>query len=789
MSEDELLAIDVRQVKRVYGGTVTALDEIDLQIPAGRFVVLKGRSGSGKTTLLNCIGGLDRPTAGDIYVYDRAVHELDDEAATSWRQKEVGFVFQSFGLLPTLSAYENVDLMLRIAGFPRGERRQRVIDCLRMVGLEKWMHHRPFELSGGQQQRIAIARAIANKPKVILADEATGELDSETAREILSLLKNIAHREGVTVLLASHDSLVDEYVDEVIHLVDGRIQGENGHVKREGRGARSEGRGAREEERGAAQIVQSQVLAPTFVDVLVALLVGIGTLGVFLRTLAPDILYADSAEFQTLPYTLGVAHPTGYWIYLFIARLFGYLPIGTMAWRINLLSAVAAAGTVAGVFLLGCYVTKRRLAAVLGSLILLMSYTFWAQAVIAEVYTVGTLWWVLIVLALWHWGQRPAERQGWLFVAAVMCGMSWGIHLYTVLIAPAALLYFVWIWQSEGRGARNEGRDVPFALHSSPWLVGVGGTAVGLALFLLAFFIIDGRQSVTGYDYVVHYPSGTAWGLTAGEMQTPWQRLYQSLSAPQWQDAMFSEGLGSMAASLGEYIFRLLAFEFGLISLVAAVVGLQVTRRRNRHLARFILVGFLTVLILVINYEPGDKHIFYLPTYVLLAVAASSGFGRMLEMAEARWRTGHPVARYALPVLLLLLIGQHFWPSRLAALGEGKASFVSENYPYPVDELTEPRQYAMEVAAALPDDALVIMDWRSLYAVYYVVAVEQERMGIEMLESTPYGTDGRIQPPLLAQIESNLRNGRPVYADNRYGLDSRFNLQRERNGLYRLSLR
>ena len=236
MSEETLLAIDVRQVKRVYGGTVTALDEIDLQIPAGRFVVLKGRSGSGKTTLLNCIGGLDRPTAGDIYVYDRAVHELDDEAATSWRQKEVGFVFQSFGLLPTLSAYENVDLMLRIAGFPRGERRQRVIDCLRMVGLEKWMHHRPFELSGGQQQRIAIARAIANKPKVILADEATGELDSETAREILSLLKNIAHREQVTVLLASHDSLVDEYVDEVIHLVDGRIQGENGHRQREERG-------------------------------------------------------------------------------------------------------------------------------------------------------------------------------------------------------------------------------------------------------------------------------------------------------------------------------------------------------------------------------------------------------------------------------------------------------------------------------------------------------------------------------------------------------------------------
>jgi putative ABC transport system ATP-binding protein len=806
MSEDELLAIDVRQVKRVYGGTVTALDEIDLQIPAGRFVGLRGRSGSGKTTLLNCIGGLDRPSAGDIYVYDRAVHELDDEAATTWRQKEVGFVFQSFGLLPTLSAYENVDLMLRIAGFPRGERRQRVIDCLRMVGLEKWMHHRPFELSGGQQQRIAIARAIANKPKIILADEATGELDSETAREILSLLQNIAHREQVTVLLASHDSLVDEYVDEVIHLVDGRIHSENGHPARVELPERKRESGDRRLETKNLQSpisnLQSQLLAPTFVDVLVALLVGVGALGLFLRTLAPDILYADSAEFQTLAYTLGVAHPTGYWVYLFIARLFGFLPIGTMAWRINLLSAVAAAGTVAGVFLLGCYVTRQRVAAVLGSLTLLMAYTFWGQAVIAEVYTVGTLWWVVIMLTLWHWGQRPSERPAWLFTAAALSSLSWGVHLYSVLIAPAALLYF--IWTVRGKGERREGageqgrekrgkeiavRSSPFALRSSSWLVGVAGTAVGLGLFLLTFFIIDARQSVTGYDYVVHYPSGTAWGVTADEMQTPWQRLYQSLSAPQWQVAMFPGGPGSMAASLGEYIFRLLVFEFGLISLVAAVVGYRVIRQRNRHLARFILVGFLTVLILVINYEPGDKHIFYLPTHVLLAVAAAAGLGRMLDRAEGRWPARQAAVKYVLPLLLLLLTGQHFWPARLGALAEGKASFVTEDYPYPVDDLTEPRQRGAAVAAALPDEALVIMEWRFLYATYYIVAVEQGRAGITMLESTPYGTDGRIQPPLLAMIEEALRNGRPVYADNRYNLGSLFNLERERSGLYRLSLR
>ena len=447
-----------------------------------------------------------------------------------------------------------------------------------------------------------------------------------------------------------------------------------------------------------------------------------------------------------------------------------------MAWRINLLSAVAAAGTVAGVFLLGCYVTKRRAAAVLGSFALLLSYTFWGQAIIAEVYTMGTLWWVMIMLALWHWGQRPSERQWWLFTAATLSGLSWGVHLYVVLIAPAALLYFLWI-------VRGRADWRPLAV------MGVAGTAVGLGLSLLSFYAIDARQSVTGYDYVVHLPSGTAWGVTAADLQTPWQRLYQSLSAPQWHDAMFPGGLGFLATRLGAYILRLATLEFSLISLVAAIVGLQVMRQRHRNLAWFILIGYLTVLIVVINYEPGDKHIFYLPTYILLAVTATAGFGRILDRLEERGNVRHPLIKYMLLVLLLLLIGQHFWPSRLAALGDGKATFITDTYPYPVDDLTEPRRIGAAFATALPDDAFVLMDWRSLYATYYIVAIEQGRTGITMVESTPYGTNGRVQPPLLAMIEEALRNGRPVYSDNRYNLPQFYNLQRDRNGLFLVLLR
>jgi ABC-type lipoprotein export system ATPase subunit len=220
------LAIEAQNVQRVYRAgaqEVLALQAVTLQVEAGCFFALKGRSGSGKTTLLNCIGGLDRPTGGTISVFGRDLGQLNDEQLAAWRRAAVGFIFQSFGLLPTLSAYENVELMLRIAQVPRKLRRERALRCLELVGLSKWVHHRPYELSGGQQQRVAIARALANGPQLILADEATGELDSETAQEILALFQRVVREEKITMLLASHDSLVDSFADEILYLQDGQI--------------------------------------------------------------------------------------------------------------------------------------------------------------------------------------------------------------------------------------------------------------------------------------------------------------------------------------------------------------------------------------------------------------------------------------------------------------------------------------------------------------------------------------------------------------------------------------
>lgn len=214
---------DLWRVYKVGTQQVPALRGVNLNIEPGRFVAVKGRSGSGKTTLLNCVGGLDHPTSGLVRVFGHDLAELHGEQLTRWRREQVGFVFQSFGLLPTLSAYENVELMLRIVGVHGNERREQALHCLDLVGLAKWARHRPYEMSGGQQQRVGIARALANSPQLILADEPTGELDSTTAREILALFRRIVEEEHVTVVMASHDALVDEYVDEVLHLKDGQI--------------------------------------------------------------------------------------------------------------------------------------------------------------------------------------------------------------------------------------------------------------------------------------------------------------------------------------------------------------------------------------------------------------------------------------------------------------------------------------------------------------------------------------------------------------------------------------
>ncbi len=226
------IAIETTDLWRIYpsrtsaGETsgIPALRGVNLDVEPGLFVALKGRSGSGKTTLLNCLAGLDRPTSGSVHVLGHDLTRMSDQELTVWRREQIGLVFQSFGLLPTLSAYENVELLLRIKGDEYDTRHRRALECLEIVGLSRWRDHRPYEMSGGQQQRVAIARALANRAQLILADEPTGELDSKTTRELLAFFRQLVEGQHITMLMVSHDPLVDPYVHRVLTLKDGVIE-------------------------------------------------------------------------------------------------------------------------------------------------------------------------------------------------------------------------------------------------------------------------------------------------------------------------------------------------------------------------------------------------------------------------------------------------------------------------------------------------------------------------------------------------------------------------------------
>jgi putative ABC transport system ATP-binding protein len=225
--------VEVEGLLRDYpiGDTVVhALRGIDVRVQRGQLVAVQGRSGSGKTTLLNMIGGLDRPTSGRVWIDGAEVTALPESHLLDLRRKKLGFIFQAFGLIPILSAAENVEVPLRLMNAPVAQREERVRVLLELVGLGERMGHRPHELSGGEQQRVAIARALANTPELLLADEPTGQLDSGTARNIMILLRALVESEGVTAIVATHDPVLIDIADRVIELVDGQVTADSAAV-------------------------------------------------------------------------------------------------------------------------------------------------------------------------------------------------------------------------------------------------------------------------------------------------------------------------------------------------------------------------------------------------------------------------------------------------------------------------------------------------------------------------------------------------------------------------------
>ena len=224
-------ALAAESVVREFGegeSAVRAVNEVTVNIAPGEFVALVGRSGSGKTTLLNLLAGLDRPSSGKVWFEGRELSQMPERELVGLRRDRIGFVFQSFGLIPLLSAFENVELPLHIAGVSWRDRRRRANEALDLVGLTGRSGHRPYELSGGEQQRVAIARALVADPSVLFADEPTGELDSVTGQTIGGIMRDIGASRGVTVVTATHDLLLADMADRRLQMADGRIASVDG---------------------------------------------------------------------------------------------------------------------------------------------------------------------------------------------------------------------------------------------------------------------------------------------------------------------------------------------------------------------------------------------------------------------------------------------------------------------------------------------------------------------------------------------------------------------------------
>ena len=214
---------DVRKEYVVGDSHIHALDGVSLTVSPGEFVCISGRSGSGKSTMLNMLAGLEKPTSGEIVILDKHIENMSESARIRFRRQYIGFVFQSYNLMPQYTAVENVELPLMLHGIGKRERRKQALAVMEQVGIVSHAEHKPSELSGGQQQRVGIARALITKPPIVFADELTGNLDTKTSAEIMDLLTGLFRESGTTFMLVSHDPDMSQYTDRTIHLLDGKI--------------------------------------------------------------------------------------------------------------------------------------------------------------------------------------------------------------------------------------------------------------------------------------------------------------------------------------------------------------------------------------------------------------------------------------------------------------------------------------------------------------------------------------------------------------------------------------
>lgn len=485
----------------------------------------------------------------------------------------------------------------------------------------------------------------------------------------------------------------------------------------------------------------------------ISLAVAAVALAAYVPLLAPGLLQADAGEFQTLAVTLGYAHPTGYPVYLLLAKLATKIPIAEVPYRVNLLSAIMGAVAVAVLYLLGRLLTGRRWVPVAGAVALAVSPTFWSLAIIAEVYTPAAVCMITVLLWLALW-QQTAELR-WLFAAAALGGLSLGVHSTVAFMAPAAILFVL--------------------LHPRRWranlAVATAGAATGAALTLAAFAVIDRADGPCSYFNTVINPSRSEWNLRPEDTDAFLERVVLSMSAPQFQGMLFSQTPGRTWEKTVQYLENL-PREFPPVWLLAAIAGLAWLGRRNWKITLLLVLTFLTHLVFDLNFD-GVVHLKYIFMYILIALFGVAGLAWLSDAVvglAVRYGKRQPtpaagdrgVAIVGLLVVLLPMVLPGAWTR------EGRRAhwLPPEERDWPgMAYSAEYHQELRELIGKLEDDAVVFTGWCHLYPYYYVAHVEQGRTGMVFLHDYPTAHRFRLADSAVEYVKhlKRVTPERPIY--------------------------
>lgn len=509
-------------------------------------------------------------------------------------------------------------------------------------------------------------------------------------------------------------------------------------------------------------------------DALLAVISFILSLALYLHTLTPGLLHGDSGEFQTLAYLLGHTHPTGYPVYLVLAKLATFLPLGDVTYRVNLFSALMAALTVACVYLSGRLLVNYQVIALIGAMALAISPTFWSQAVIAEVYTPGSAFFILILLASLWWDQT--KKPITLYLAGLLGGLSLGVHMSVALLSPAALLFLLLHWR---RGARM-------------WGTALAGAITGVMITVTVLWLMDLHNPTANYFNSVIEPSRTAWGLAASEIDGPLERLFFSWSARQFRSFMFADIADVMPAQAVAY-WHNLPLELGQPLIWLVVIGIIVMLQRRIQTGAFLTFGLAVQLISMFNYAIWDLYVFYIPSYVLLSLLSIVGMEEVVNLGTAAIRKTISITPIRWTANLLegtvafMVLGFSPWPvfqPQKESVITREVSFKFEEYPA-YDDFTLNISRAM--VTRLPESAIVFTDWDMIWPYYYAAYIMEDRKDLTFVETYPADDIEGIAESVGDYVAGNL-DEHPIFFSEREPdlLDAGFKFIPARAGPVRL---